>query len=72
MELKEAKVFYEIFKSTGSDWVSYITNPEIKTILGDDYTLEEIALIKEALSKDGTITIDKNSIKVNYTNSRLY
>jgi hypothetical protein len=72
MELKEGKVFYEIFKSTDKDWATNITNGEIKSILGDDYSLEFIESVKQKLLDQGIITIKEEQTKVNYTNTRLY
>ena len=72
MELMEGKVFYEIFKSTDKDWTTNITNEEIKSILGDDYSLKFIESIKQKLLDQGIITIKEEQTKVNYTNSKLY
>jgi len=72
MELRTGKVFYEIFKSTDKNWATNITPIKIKSILGNDYSLDFIESVITDLIDEGIITKEKDIFKVNYTNTRLY
>jgi hypothetical protein len=72
MELMEGRVFYQIFKSTDKNWISQISDQEIKEALKSRVSLEFIRLVKTKLEKEGILSINGNKIQVNYINSKLY
>ena len=72
MELMEGKVFYQIFKSTDKNWITKISDIEIRDALKKKVSFGFIQYVKSKLEKEGILTIRNEFIQVNYTNSKLY
>lgn len=71
MELTQGKVFYQIFKTSDSCWISQISPKGIQNAL-PQIPLEEIECYLVALQKEGVIRKIHNGWLIQYVDSRLY